>query len=151
MDELDLLILKTLQENGRLPFTHIAQKAGVSETTIRTRYQKLVDDGVCRTVAIADPHELGFLAPAIICIKVEPGVMDIVANAIAELPEVSYLVLTLGFSDLIVEVFCRDLQHLTELCMDRIQRIQGVQSTETLVIGKSYKLSYRWTPVVEME
>ena len=143
MDDLDRLILQTLQEDGRTPFTHIARQAGVSETTIRNRYQSLVEEGIVRTVAIVDPHALGFQAPAIVAISVEPGSTDQVARAIAQLPEVSYLVLTLGSYDLLVEVLCRDQAHLADLITDQIHLMPGVRATETLVIARSYKLTYR--------
>jgi len=151
MDELDRLILQTLQEDGRVPFTEIARRAGVSETTIRIRYRNLVDEGIIRTVGIVDPHALGFQAPAIIGVSVEPGKIDRVAQQVSDLPEVSYLVVTLGSFDLVVEVFCRDLSHLTYLIERQIHAITGVRSTETLVIARSYKLAYRWSPVLELE
>lgn len=152
MDELDRLILRTLQNDGRRPFTHIAKQAGVSETTIRSRYYSLVEAGVVRTVGIVDPYALGLAAPAIISIRTDPGTTDDVARAIMELPEVSYMVMTLGSSfDLFVEVFCKDLGHLTAISTEQIQRIPGVRSTETLVIGRTYKLSYRWSPLPESE
>jgi Lrp/AsnC family transcriptional regulator for asnA, asnC and gidA len=146
MDELDRLILQILQEDGRTPFTQIARKAGVSETTIRTRYQNLVVEGIVRTVGIVDPY-----APALIGLSVEPGTVDQVARAIAELPEVSYLVMTLGSFDLVIEVFCRDLPHLTSLITQQIHLIPGVRSTETLMIARSYKLTYRWAPALGLE
>ena len=148
MDEVDRLILQTLQEDGRAPFTQIARQAGVSETTIRLRYRSLVEQGVIRTVGVVDPYALGFDAPAVIAVTVEPGTTDQVANKIVELPEVSYLVMTLGSHDLIVEVFCRDLPHLTQLITEQIQLISGVRSTETLVIARTYKLSYGWSPAL---
>lgn len=151
MDELDMFILQTLQEDGRTPFTQIARQAKVSETTIRTRYRQLVDAGIIRTVGIVDPHALGFQAPAIIGISVEPGMIDEVAGLIAKLAEVSYLVMTLGSYDLIVEVFCRDLAHFTDLLTNQIHRMPGVRSTETLTIARSYKLSYRWSPALGLE
>ncbi len=149
MDELDRLILHTLQADGRTPFTQIAKQANVSETTVRIRYQSLVDRGIVRTVGIVDPYTLGFNAPAIIAVSVEPAAADQVARAIAALPEVSYLVMTLGSFDLIVEVFCRDLPHLVNLITQQIHLIPGVRSTETLMIARSYKLSYRWSPAFE--
>ncbi|MCR4408465.1 MAG: Lrp/AsnC family transcriptional regulator [Anaerolineae bacterium] len=151
MDELDRLILQTLQKDGRVPFTQIAKQAGVSETTIRSHYQILAEKGIVRTVGIVDPYALGFQAPAIITVSVEPGMSDQVAKAIAELPEVSYLVMTLGTCDLVVEVFCRDLPHLTNLVTQRVRMIPGVRATETLIIARSYKLSYRWSPALEAE
>lgn len=151
MDDLDRLILQTLQQDGRTPFTHIARQAGVSETTVRLRYRALVEAGVIRTVGIVDPHALGFQAPAIVGVTVDPGRLDDVARWIAELPEVSYLVMTLGAFDLVMEVFCRDLSHLTNFLLYQIHQIPGVRSTQTLMIARSYKLSYRWSPMPEPE
>jgi Lrp/AsnC family transcriptional regulator for asnA, asnC and gidA len=151
MDDLDKLILQTLQEDGRAPFTHIAKQAGVSETTIRTRYRSLVEEGIIRSVGIVDPYALGFQAPALVGATVEPGMVDQVARAVAEIPEVSYLVMTLGRFDLMIEVFCRDLPHFTRLLTEQIQVIPGVCSTETLMIARSYKLSYRWSPTLGLE
>jgi Lrp/AsnC family transcriptional regulator for asnA, asnC and gidA len=147
MDELDELILQTLQEDGRTPFTQIAKQAGVSETTIRSRYHALEEAGIVRTVGVVDPFALGFQAPAVIALAVDADRIEHVARTIAELPEVSYLVMTLGSSDLTVEVFCRDLPHLTELVTKKIGRIPGVRSTETLMIARTYKLSYGWRPL----
>lgn len=151
MDDLDRLILQTLQQDGRTPFTHIARQAGVSETTVRLRYRALVEAGVIRTVGIVDPYALGFQAPAIVGVTVAPGQVDEVARRIAELPEVSYLVMTLGAFDLVMEVFCRDLGHLTDFLLGQIHQIPGVRSTQTLMIARSYKLSYRWSPLPESE
>ena len=151
MDDLDRLILQTLQQDGRTPFTHIARQAGVSETTVRLRYRALVEAGVIRTVGIVDPYALGFQAPAIVGVTVAPGQVDEVARRIAELPEVSYLVMTLGAFDLVMEVFCRDLGHLTDFLLQLIHQIPGVRSTHTLMIARSYKLSYRWSPLPESE
>ncbi|MGB9722326.1 MAG: Lrp/AsnC family transcriptional regulator [Chloroflexia bacterium] len=144
MDELDHLILQTLQSDGRTPFTEIARKAGVSETTVRSRYRSLVRQGIVRTVAIVDPYALGFQAPALVGIRVEPGQVEEVAAQVNALPEVSYLVMTLGGWDLTAEVFCRDLRHLSEFLTQRLHRIPGVRSTEVLMIARSYRLSYRW-------
>jgi len=145
MDEVDRLILQTLQEDGRTPFTEIARQAGVSETTIRSRYRNLIEQGVIRTVGVVDPYALGLEAPAIIAVSVEPGMADRVAKKILKIPEISYLVMTLGTWDLIVETFCRDLSHLTSLITERIQLIPGVCATETLMIARTYKLSYGWS------
>jgi Lrp/AsnC family transcriptional regulator, regulator for asnA, asnC and gidA len=146
MDEIDRLILQTLQADGRTPFTQIAKKAGVSETTIRIRYRNLVEQGVVRTVSIVDPYALDFHAPAVIGVNTEPGQVEQVAEVLSELAEASYLVLTLGEYDLIVEVYCRDLPHLTDVVTRQIQKIPGVRSTQTLMVARIYKMSYRWSP-----
>ncbi|HSG24788.1 MAG TPA: Lrp/AsnC family transcriptional regulator [Anaerolineales bacterium] len=149
MDEIDLQILQSLQKDGRTPFTTIAKQTGVSESTIRARYAGLVEAGIVNTVSIVDPFALGFQAPAIIAINVKAGKIDEVGNAIRKFPEVSYLVMTLGTYDLIVEVFCRDLAHLTRFVAKDLQTIPGVVSTQTLMVAKLFKLSYLWSPVYE--
>ena len=151
MDEIDLQILHCLQKDGRTPFTKIAKITGVSESTIRSRYAGLVEQGVVNTVSIADPFALGFQAPAVIGISVEPGTMEEVGKAVAKFPEVSYQVMVLGSYDLIVEVFCKDLAHLTEFVTQQLQKISGVRHTETLVISKMLKLSYRWSPDFDLD
>ena len=148
MDELDLLILKTLQEDGRTPFTQIAKKAGVVESTIRSRYASLVEQGIVQTIAVIDPFAVGYNSPALIGVSVEPGTVYSVAEALEKLPEVSYLVLILGAYDLIVEVFCRDREHLAKHITNQIQTVPGVRSTETLVIGEIFKLSFFWRPEI---
>ena len=142
MDELDYLILNALQEDGRTPFTQIAKKAGVAESTIRSRYASLVEEGIVQTIAVIDPFAVGYNAPALIGINVEPGAVYTVAEALENLPEVSYLVLTLGGYDLVLEVFCRDRENLTKFITGTIQVIPGILSTETLVIGQIFKLSF---------
>jgi Lrp/AsnC family transcriptional regulator for asnA, asnC and gidA len=102
-----------------------------------------------RTVGVVDPFALEFQAPAIIALTVDADRIEHVARTIEALPEVSYLVMTLGASDLTVEVFCRDLPHLTDLVTKTIGRIPGVRSTETLMIAQTYKLSYGWRPLLE--
>lgn len=146
MDELDIKILQFLQKDGRTPFTEIAREVGVSESTIRNRYASLVETGVVHTVSIVDPFALGFQSPAIIGISVEVGKIDEVAKAISVFSQVSYLVMVLGNYDIIVEVFCRDVASLVDLITKKLHSIPGILETETLVIGKSYKLSYRWSP-----
>jgi Lrp/AsnC family transcriptional regulator for asnA, asnC and gidA len=146
MDELDQRILAALQKDGRTPFTHIAKEAGVSETTVRTRYSQLVQDGVVRVVGVLDPAALGFGALAVVGVSVEPGRTTAVADAIYKLTEVSYLVATLGSFDLVVELSCRDLPHLTGTVTQQIHAIPGVRDTETLVITTSHKQSCDWTP-----
>lgn len=146
MDEIDHQILVALQKDGRTPFTKIAKKTGVSESTIRARYASMVEAKIVNTVSIVDPFALGFHAPAIIALKIEPGLIDQVGIAIRDFPEVSYQVMVLGFYDMIVEVYCRDIPHLTQFIMEDLQSIPGIQSTETLMVGKMYKLSYLWSP-----
>lgn len=148
MDEIDLQILEILQTDGRTPFTTMAKQTGVSESTLRSRYYSLVERGIVQTIAVVDPFALGYNAPALIGITTESGKINAIAEALKQMPEVSYLVLTLGRYDLVVEVFCRDREHLTDLITNQIQSIPGIRTTETLTIGKIFKLSFLWQPEI---
>ena len=151
VDDLDRRIIQALQADGRTPFTQIARQAGVSETTIRTRYQNLVAEGMIRVVGIIEPSALGYEATAVVAVSAEPGMANQIARTIAKVPEVSHLVTTLGSYDLILEVFCRDLSHLTDVVTGQIHQIPGVRATETLVIAESYKLACDWSPDLKSE
>lgn len=146
MDEIDVQILGTLQKDGRTPFTTIAKQTGVSESTVRARYASMVEEGIVNTVSIVDPFALGFQAPAIIAVNVKSGMVDEVGEAVRQFPEVSYALMVLGDYDLIIEVYCRDMPHLTEFITKDLQLIPGVVSTKTLMVAKMFKLSYLWSP-----
>lgn len=143
MDEIDRALIQQLQEDGRRPYTEIAQSLGISEGTVRNRVNALVEAGVLRIVGLADPHRLGFHAPAIIGVIVDPGQTENAANQIRAFEEVSYLVRSSGSFDLIIEVFCRDQEHLIAV-LEKVQSVPGIRRTETFIILKTYKLSYRW-------
>jgi Lrp/AsnC family transcriptional regulator for asnA, asnC and gidA len=149
VDRLDHIILQALQKDGRIPFTDIAREAGVSETTIRNRYRNLVEAGVVRPVGYINPSALGYEAPAIIGISSEPGAIDYLARTLSDLPEVRSVYKTLGSFDLIIEVYCQDLAHINQLLTHQISLLQGVLSTETLMIAQSYKQGDRWMPARE--
>ena len=139
MDELDYAILTELQEDGRRPFTEIAKNLGVAESTVRNRVARMLHEGLLRIRGYADPHRLGFETPAFVFITVQPGYLDRVAAAIAALPEVSYLVATMGNADLVAELQCRNANHLMEVITRDIHNVDGVTQTTSSLILHVYK------------
>ena len=105
--------------------------------------QKLVDHGVMQVVAVTDPMQLGFARQAMIGVKAS-GDTRRVADALSGLPGVSYVVLTAGSYDLLVEVVCESDDDLIVLLNDRIRTLDGVVSTETFVYLKLHKQHYNW-------
>jgi Lrp/AsnC family transcriptional regulator, regulator for asnA, asnC and gidA len=140
MDDLDFSILMQLQEDGRKPFTEIAKVLRVTEGTVRNRVAKLVADKTLRIIGLVDPHRVGFDAPALISVSVQPGMLESAVANIKKFPEVSYLLLVAGEFDLIVEVMCRDREHLTDLITQRIHQVPGVSGTHTLMILHTYEV-----------
>ena len=116
---------------------------GLSEAAVRQRVQRLIDGGVMQVVAVTDPLELGFARQAMIGIRVS-GPLEPVADALAELAEVDYVVVTAGTYDLLVEAVCESDEHLLELISSRIRAIEGVASTETFMYLKLRKQTYSW-------
>jgi len=143
LDDIDRSLIRHLQEDGRRPYTEIAQSLGISEATVRNRVNKLIADRALRIVGIADPYRLGFNSPAIIGVILDPGQTEKAAQEISGFEEVSYLVRSAGSFDLLVEVFCRDQDHLIAL-LEKLQAVPGMRRTETFIILKTYKLSYLW-------
>ncbi len=144
LDETDRAIIAQLQYDGRMSFTDIAAELDVSEGTVRRRVKQLMDDGVLQIVAIVEPQFLGWNAAGMIGVTVQAGQVDAVAHQIAQFPEVSYLFMASGEFDLFVEVFCKDREHLVSFLNQKLQQIPGIQRTQTFMILKMYKLSYRW-------
>ena len=147
LDNIDLEIIKALKRDGRTPFAQIAQRLGVSTGMIRQRYQRLVREGVLQVVAVTNPLLLGFSTMAMIGIKVEGARLQDVAEEIAGLEEVIYLVLTAGAYDLFAEVVFRDNAHLLDFLTNRLRTIEGIRETETFMYLKIVKEIYSWPDI----
>jgi Lrp/AsnC family transcriptional regulator, regulator for asnA, asnC and gidA len=143
LDEIDRRIIEQLQKDGRKPYTQMAPAVGLSEAAVRQRVQRLIDAGVMQIVAVTDPGVLGFSRQAMIGLKVE-GDTRRVADAVAELHEVEYVVLTAGAFDMLVEVVVEDDEHLLDLLNAKIRKIDGVQTTETFIYLRIHKETYQW-------
>jgi len=143
LDETSKRIIDQLQEDGRRPYASIGKAVGLSEAAVRQRVQRLLDAGVMQIVAVTDPLQVGFSRQAMIGIRVE-GDMTEVADRLAAMHEVEYVVITAGSFDVIIEVVCEDDDHLLELLTQQIRSLPGVRSTETFVYLKLLKQLYNW-------
>ncbi|NDZ80475.1 MULTISPECIES: Lrp/AsnC family transcriptional regulator [unclassified Streptomyces] len=143
IDAVSLAIIEQLQQDGRRPYAAIGKAVGLSEAAVRQRVQKLQDQGVMQIVAVTDPLTVGFRRQAMVGITVE-GDLDPVADALATMNEVDYVVMTAGSFDLMVEVVCEDDDHLLDLINKRIRALPGVRATESFVYLKLKKQTYQW-------
>ncbi|MBY8879481.1 Lrp/AsnC family transcriptional regulator [Actinacidiphila acidipaludis] len=143
IDAVSKAIIEQLQEDGRRPYAAIGKAVGLSEAAVRQRVQKLLDQGVMQIVAVTDPLTVGFRRQAMVGINVE-GDIDPVAESLAALDEVEYVVITAGSFDLLVEIVCEDDDHLLEMINKRIRALPGVRSTESFVYLKLRKQTYTW-------
>jgi len=144
IDLLDRKIISHLQPDGRRPFSDIASAIGVSEGTVRQRYQRLVNTGVLQVVAVADPFKIGFQSMALVGIRVaiDGGrSIDEIAQEVASFPEVSYVVMSTGTYDLLAEVMMESNQDLVLFFSDKLHRVQGLTRTETFILLRVYKMA----------
>jgi len=143
LDDVSKGIIEQLQHDGRMPYASIGKAVGLSEAAVRQRVQRLLEHGVMQIVAVTNPLQLGFARQAMIGIRAE-GELEPIADALAAMPEVDYVIVTAGSFDVIVEVVCESDDHLLELVSTRIRAISGVRSTETFVYLKLHKQTYSW-------
>ena len=144
LDETDRAIVAHLQYDGRKPFTEIADDLDLSEGTVRRRVKQMTDEGILQIVAIVEPQFLEWNAAGMVGVSVQPGQVEAAAERISRFPEVTYLFMSSGGFDLFVEVYCRDRTHFVSFLSEQLQKVPGVLRTETFMILKMYKLSYRW-------
>jgi Lrp/AsnC family transcriptional regulator for asnA, asnC and gidA len=142
LDEIDRQIISILQRDGRASFAEIAQQLNVSAGMIRVRYNRLTEMGVIRVVGITNPLRMGYQTMALIGIKVECNKLVEIANEVAALDEVIYLIIVSGAYDIIAEVVCRDQNHLLQFLTERLYKIKGVRESESFMHLKIVKEIY---------
>lgn len=143
LDDANRAIIEALQRDGRRPYGSIAEDVGLSEAAVRRRVGRLRESGIIQIVAVTDPLQLGFNRQAMVGVRVE-GDVRLVADKVAALDEVDYVVMCAGSFDLLAEVVCEDDDRLLHLLNDSIRSIPGVRSTETFLYLKLAKQTYTW-------
>lgn len=143
LDDVSKSIIEQLQHDGRKSYAEIGKAVGLSEAAVRQRVQKLTESGVMQIVAVTDPMQLGFYRQAMIGVRCGGDTRSL-ADQLAMLPSVDYVVLTAGSFDILVEVVCEDDEDLINLLNSKIRTLPGVTSTETFVYLKLHKQFYNW-------
>lgn len=139
IDDLDFAILSLVQEDGRMSFTDIAKSLGIAVGTVRNRFTKMIEEKTVQIIGRINPHHVGFNAPATITVSIEPQSLESAISEIAEFPEVSYLSVLTGEYDVMVDVMCRDANHLTDFLLKRLARVKGVKDFRTALILQIHK------------
>jgi Lrp/AsnC family transcriptional regulator for asnA, asnC and gidA len=133
MDELDAKIIEILQEDGRASNAGIARRVGVSEGTVRRRLKRLVQEEFIQVVALLDPSKMGYESQALVGVQVDPDKIDRVADAMAELSEISWVAVTTGSYDVFAWATLQSAEALGIFLRTKVGIIPGVRRTETFV------------------
>lgn len=142
LDEVDQYIIEAMRQDGRIAFAQIAQQMNVSPGMIRVRYNRLVETGILKVVAVTNPLRMGYKTMAMIGIRTEGEKMLQVAEQVAAFEEVIYLIVVSGRYDIIAEVVCRDHAHLLRFLTEKLYTVEGVRESESFMHLKIQKEVY---------
>jgi len=135
IDNTDLRILSLLMENAALPYTEIGKRVFVSGGTVHVRMKKLEQMGIVRgSQLVIDPAKLGWDISAFLGIYLDKSSLyEQVATELESIPEVVNIHYTTGIYSIFIKIVCRDTGHLREILHDKIQKVNGIQRTETFI------------------
>ncbi|MCC6462869.1 MAG: Lrp/AsnC ligand binding domain-containing protein [Saprospiraceae bacterium] len=135
IDQLDKQILAKLVEDGKTPYTDIAKQLFVSSGTIHVRMKKLEQLGIVKGASLTvDYQKLGYDITAYLGIHLEKSSLyDEVVELLKQIPEVVEANYTTGMYSIFTKIVCKDTNHLRQVLHDKIQKIQGIQRTETII------------------
>lgn len=135
IDKLDRQILSELMHDSEQPYTELAKKLFVSGGTVHVRMKKLRDMGIVKGATLTVNHtKLGYDICAFLGIYLDKSsLFDDVAEELKKIPEVVEAFYTTGLYNIFAKIYCRDTTHLKNVLHDKIQKIPGIQRTETFI------------------
>jgi Lrp/AsnC family transcriptional regulator, regulator for asnA, asnC and gidA len=135
LDEVDKQILAILMKNAKTPYTDIAKSIHVSGGTVHVRMNKLEQLGIVTGATLTiDYAKLGYDISAFLGIYLDKSSLyDEVSDQLQQIPEVVAAHYTTGIYSIFAKIICRDTAHLKEILHDKIQKINGIQRTETFI------------------
>ena len=143
-DDLDLRIIDALAEDGRRPFTSVAEELGVAEATIRARVARLQRIEAIRFVTDVKPHELGLLF-AYLGVRIGGRDVPRAVAAICRIPEAVYVIECTGQYDVLVEIVAQDGDDLLRVMQEEIRGVPGVLDVDSFVGLRIAKGTFRYT------
>lgn len=135
IDNVDLKILEILMQDAKKPYTEVAKKAFVSGGTVHVRMSKMEDAGIVeKTTLKVNYAKLGYDITAFIGIFLQKSALyEQVMTALKTIPEVTSIHYTTGNYSMFVKIHCKDTNHLKVVLHDKIQQIEGIERTETMI------------------
>ncbi|MFC1680500.1 Lrp/AsnC family transcriptional regulator [Pseudomonadota bacterium] len=144
-DPFNRAIIEHLQEDGRMAYSTIARELNSSEGTIRNRVNQMIDAGVFRIVAVADPMALGHAAYSFIGLKLAAGADPrVVAKPFVDREEVLFVLFAAGHYDLLIEVLCRTQEDLRDLILEMCYGQPDIASVEPMMGLEVFKYHLKW-------
>lgn len=135
IDDIDRKILSVLMHNAKLPYTEVAKEVHVSGGTVHVRMKKMEEMGIIKGFQLViDPVKLGYDITAYLGIYLEKSsYYEDVIKALRDIPEMVSAHYTTGNYSIFARIICRDTKHLLEILHNKVQKISGIQRTETFI------------------
>lgn len=135
IDNVDLKILGLLSEDANMPYTEVAKKAFVSDGTVHVRMRKLKEMGVVKGAQLSlDYSKLGWDIVAFLGIYLDKSSLySEVSEDLKQIPEITGMHYTTGNYSIFAKIVCKDTNHLRNVLHDKIQKVKGIQRTETFI------------------
>lgn len=144
LDEIDQHLIRELQIDARISNVALAQKVNLTEGAVRRRIDNMIKSGALRIVGVGDPYWLGLRTHAVIGIRIAPGIMDEMLDRLATMREFSYVYQTTGQFDIMAVAFFHSNEQLRDFLTFTLGKLEGVIETQTFLIMKTAKRSFRW-------
>ncbi|MCS7096538.1 MAG: Lrp/AsnC family transcriptional regulator [Candidatus Bathyarchaeota archaeon] len=140
VDKTDLAVLRLLQEDASMPFTEIARRLGISESTVRKRVEKMICEGIIKKfTVVVDPSKIGLKTIAIVGVDVDPSRLLDVSQKLCEIPEVRYVATSTGDHMIMTEIWTRDGRELTRILSEKIGTIEGIKKICPAIVLEKLK------------
>lgn len=140
LDEIDVQILRLLQENARVPFAKIGSQIGLTEGAVRARVKRLLKNKVIEQFTISLNQQLtGERLLARVGVDANPSDLKKIAAELAEFDEVYFVAVATGTHDILVDVLTDDIQSLKKFLIDKLGKIQAVRGSDTSIVMEIYK------------
>ena len=136
IDNVDLSILSILQHDAKKPFTEVAKQVYVSSGTVHVRMNKLEKMGIVKGASLdLNLKKLGYTVGSFLGIYLsQSSLYDLVAEKLKQIPEITSILYTTGNYSMFVRIHAKDTDHLKNILHDKIQKVNGIERTETFVI-----------------
>ena len=143
LDAIDKQILRALQKDGRASYAEMSELVGLTPPAVRARVQRLRDFGVLQIAAITDPLSLGYRESAIVCLKVD-GDPRVVADTLGEIPNVVYMVMTVGGYDIILEIVTATREDFARVLNEQIRPLPGIRAMDAFPYTSIHTHRFNW-------
>lgn len=144
IDVMDAKLLSHLQEDGRMRNTELARRLGITETAVRKRLSRLLQDGIVLTGVWIDPLKVGYPICVFIQLQVQMGHVERVAEHMAKQPEVFYIVIGSGAFDICAGALFRSSEEMYEFFSERLGQVAGILGSTTTNILRIVKRGHRY-------